>query len=58
MCLILNVSGFSIFHDCEYTRVLNFQGLAGFQGSKIWQGSKYALGVVCKLRKLVPKNSR
>ena len=36
MCYVLNMSGFGIFQDCQYARVLNFQGYTWFtyfQGS-------------------------
>ena len=30
MCRLLNMSGFLIFQDCQYAKVLNFQGYIGF----------------------------
>ena len=30
MCRILNMSGFCMFQDCQYVRVLNLQDYTGF----------------------------
>ena len=29
MCRALNISGFSIFQECQYARVLNLEGYTG-----------------------------
>ena len=53
MCRILNMSGFWIFQDHQYARVLNFQDYIGFTYIHIYDRglSMYALG--CNYRRVM-----